>query len=727
MPDIDRYPIGDPTKLESGQRGVVEIVGKRPSANSSNDSGSDTGKINVLNNYRSYTYKFTLAALRSDQVNDPNSYRSKELDLVIARTGGKDTVGLTEPTKLSEMQFNATQKSVYDKNDAKANRSRAASTLSSNQELVSGFNEKSPGRFDFFIDNVEITTLMGFVKEASTTIPQTIQFNVFEPYSINGFIEALHVSAIAAGYLNYAQASFVLKTEFIGYPDDQSVENSFPEKIKNSERYFVFKFSGLDIDVDEKGTRYKCRGIPFNEIGFGQSNILKKPVQASGSTVKKLLENFMENITKQVLEANKGAREGSDATKGDIYEIKFPTDINGTLNFNSENDIGKSKILEPTKENTIYKFVDNGTEQPNGYVRTPGKNTKAVQQNIVGVPPVVNFFNNAAIHESIAAVIRDSTYLRDKLKDIKKHIDIDEMFDYFLISVDVEDQKEIDQIAQTFYKKFTYIVTEYKVHYTKIPGYESQGASANKLKNRSVRQYDYIYSGKNIDVLNFKLNFNLLYFEAIPYALGNNQRPIAKDLSGTPKKVDAKIKVQSRPQDQIPIPKQQVVPYDVVPTDGKSGQLLNDPYATLAINLHEAIINSRTNMIVGEISIVGDPVYIATSSIAKYRPPVSGVLTNNGEVAHTSGEVFITINFRNPIDIDPLDKGGLLNFGDKAPFSGIYKVIRVHSTFNEGKFTQRLEIIRIPGQVDNDKKETDPGTKIYSQVSSESSGGTTST
>lgn len=668
-------------------------------------------KENVLNSYRSYTYNFTLAAIRRDQVNNPESYRNSELDLVILKSSGKGN---------STLSTNVTP--IERKNTSE---NSSADTNESSSQLVEGFNKKSPGRFDMFIDGVEISTLMGFSKEASTTIPTTLKFDVFEPYSINGFIEALHVAAVAGGYLTYAQASFVLKMEFIGYPDDESVEDSTAKKIELSERYFVFKFTGIEIDLSEKGTRYKCSAIPFNELGFGQSNVIKKPTNASGSTVQELLEDLMKNITSQILDANKSSKEGLNANKGDIYEIKFPTYEEQSINFDGVNDIGKSKILEPNKENTLYKFVDNGEDQQDAYNPTPGGKTKVTKASIIGSTPVVNFFNGSVLNEAIAAVIRDSTYLRDKLKNIKQNLDENDMFDYFLVSVDVEDQTEIDEESRKPFRKYTYVVTPYKIHFTKIPNYASQLFDSSKMKKRTVREYNYVYTGKNIDVLNFKLNFNLLYFEAIPYAMGNNNRPGSKDLASSPKVDSIQVKGDSQTvikSNEIPVPKQDVVTYNTVPTDGKASQLLDDPYSVLAINLHEAVINSKVNMLTGEIQIIGDPLYLVTGSMANYRPklnPDMPSVTVSGEAAHTLGEVLININFSNPIDINPLEDGGMMYFDkNKAPFSGIYKVLKAHSSFKDGQFTQRLEIIRIPGQTDNTKEVTNPEEKVISKPTS---------
>jgi hypothetical protein len=60
-----------------------------------------------------------------------------------------------------------------------------------------------------------------------------------------------------------------------------------------------------------------------------------------------------------------------------------------------------------------------------------------------------------------------------------------------------------------------YVVTPYKVHYTKIPTYGAEQIDDKKLRKLSLRQYNYIYTGDNVDIITFKLNFNTLFFEAI--------------------------------------------------------------------------------------------------------------------------------------------------------------------------------------------------------------------
>ena len=168
---------------------------------------------NVLDSYRSYTYNFTLAALSKENMADPISYRNdKKLNFVILKSGGKGSLDK------SSTSYSAAAQSVYNNlstdptatvesiTAAKKNLDTANSI-----DLTTEFNKSSPGRFDMYLDDVEIETLMTFTANTDTTMATGVKFDVIEPYSINGFIEALHVGAVSAGYKSYIGASFLLK------------------------------------------------------------------------------------------------------------------------------------------------------------------------------------------------------------------------------------------------------------------------------------------------------------------------------------------------------------------------------------------------------------------------------------------------------------------------------------------------------------------------------------
>ena len=687
---------------------------------------AQTNKKNVLNSYRSYTYNWTLAALRKEAVNDPNSYRQSALDLVILQSGGKGYSGISTnvssvnrvsgretfdyETEESTPVYNAGEITGYTKEKVRKQGQRDVffQDKEIGRQLVQGFNQKSPGRFDMYIDNIEIETIMAFSKEGGTTLPTGFKFKVFEPYSINGFIEALHVSAVAAGYTSYAEASFILKLEFVGHPDDQTLFQT-SSIVENSTRFFTIKLTGVDVEIGEKGTSYSCSAIPWNDSAFGQANKLRRPITMSGNTVAEILENFAKNLNDQFKTDDQRAKAG--AKDSDEYEIKFPVRNETGLDYNQINEIGKSSLQTILRDNAIYKFPDPGRPTQ---TQTPQQRDAAPEEVKLhptsGTPPQIQFAENQQINEIIAAVIRDSEYVKNILKE--KKFDGNGFIDYFLIKSDVINKEEIDPVSRKPFQKFVYNILPYKIHFSRIPGYAGQKFDPTAITQLSLREYNYIYTGQNVDVLNFRLNFDKLFFEALPVALGNNDQPGARDSAGQPNDSAQQLTgtdLKNEKNDQIGSPTQRQVALDVVTDGANSGQPSNDPYYLLAKNLHSVIIDSKASMIKGEIEIIGDPFFLVTGGIGNYNPkpgPYSGS-TSDGEADYLQSEVLITINFRNPIDIQPLDKGGTMYFeSEKLPFSGVYRVIRVQSSFVEGNFKQKMEIIRYPGQIIGKVKET---------------------
>jgi hypothetical protein len=61
-------------------------------------------------------------------------------------------------------------------------------------------------------------------------------------------------------------------------------------------------------------------------------------------------------------------------------------------------------------------------------------------------------------------------------------------------------------------------------------------------------------------------------------------------------------------------------------------------------------------------------------------------------------EVFVRVDFRYPTDIS--EKQGVMNFNnfENVHFSGLYKVVQVESRFEQGKFTQVLDMVRYNNQ-----------------------------
>jgi hypothetical protein len=643
-----------------------EVVGKSPGATPATllpgtyqGAPGNLDKTNVLSGYRSFNYVFTFAALSTLEVNEPLNYRNRTLNLVIIKSGGKGP-----------------------------------------NALGSWLPPSSPGYYDLYIEDVEINSIMGFSEETSVSQPTGISFDVIEPYSMNGFLEALQVSAVKAGYSTYQNASYVLKMEFLGYPD--STDLGSPQPIPNSTRYFPVKITGMEISVDQRGTRYKVTAIPFNEAGFGMPSRLKKSVKISGEKVKDILTDLAKNINKQTVQADEDAR-GGPAPGHDVYSISFQGKAGLA--------IGETKVSEFLKDNSTYKFPDlKKVEKPTAYQQKPTPSSEQNASDPNSYKPTyikdvtAQFSEGKNITECIAAIIRDSKFGRKLIEDLAHNFNsvVDQYgrVDYFLIKLEVTNQSKNNPDTKRPYQNFNFVVSMHKIMHNRIPLFGNQQVNAEQLEQLALREYNYIYTGKNVDILNFKLNFNSLYFEAIPAALGKSYGPAARDVAGYNNKPEPKLGGDPSPSTSnlpLEVPKYKDNQLTSVDKDS-GGQRQSDPYASLAKGMHRAIIDSKASMLDGDLEILGDPFFIVTGGIGNYNAG-SGPVSDEGSANQNYGEIMIMIKFRNPIDINGFEQGGLLRFNPELiPFSGVYRVLEAKSSFKDGVFKQTLKILRVPGQ-----------------------------
>ena len=672
---------------------------------------------NVLNRYRNVTYNITLAALTPDNLRVPESYRSRKLKYVIASSKGKGSgaisadvvarkIDVTEESDVRDRGGNVVGKNttiVGAKEDFSA------------RDIVREFNKVSPGRFDMFIDGLEVNTLLSPNRETGPAIATTVKFEIFEPMSANGFIEALHVSALAAGWTGYLNACYVIRLDFVGYPDDE-VNPTAESKTINATRFFPIKLTGTEMEVTENGTRYRVSAIPFNEAGFANPNKIYTDISFSGNSVKEVLENLFEGINKSTKERAAKEKTPEAAKIIDRYELYFPALPKSGESLKIETtdtEIAKAKLNEMLRSNVVYKFppieqspdTTNQSDAETARLNRQAGNAPAATTNPKRYDPIKNqiqFASNSNIHEIIEAVIRDSLYFEKVLKDVETAKKGDGMIDYFQIMINtIPGPMDTTFNRQTFI--FQYIICPYKVHYSKLPGQQNSNFNANTMKNYVKRVYNYIYTGKNIDVLSFKLNFNNLFFQAANPKLGNSdisERGAGASNDPTVKAPTNGAKDASKDQnDRAPI----MPSVEAGSSTGRGQPIQQNPYYQIAFAAHQAILQS-TNMLTGEIEILGDPFYLATGGMGNYLPPLKDIaITQTGEANFNNGPVVARINFRNPVDID--EETGFTKFSETAvPFSGVYQVTRCQSTLRDGNFKQRLNIMRFNGQISENSK-----------------------
>jgi hypothetical protein len=252
-----------------------------------------------------------------------------------------------------------------------------------------------------------------------------------------------------------------------------------------------------------------------------------------------------------------------------------------------------------------------------------------------------------------------------------------------------------------------------------VPGTSRQVIDSKKLQNFSLRNYIYFYTGLNVDVLDFKINLNNLFFEELPKALGNNDADprvdSAKATNTSDTKQNSSANSQSGKNVEGTSPQYTTANASTTNPDGSINSTSPEAsgWRQSVKVMHEKISNS-TGLISGNLSILGDPYYLTASGSGNSlnKNCQLGQLVNGQEAAARAGRVLISLSFNNPDDIG---QSGFMNFNNNPiPISGLYQINMVKSTFKDGVFKQQLSILRLPGQSLESNRTVDNPSNVYS-------------
>lgn len=250
---------------------------------------------------------------------------------------------------------------------------------------------------------------------------------------------------------------------------------------------------------------------------------------------------------------------------------------------------------------------------------------------------------------------------------------------------------------------YVFSIIPYEADEAKFNGPNERPANTEELKAAAAKEYNYIYTGKNEDILNFDISFNNAFMQtsfanfgmnAAGVAGGTSTSAVAQDVSsGASTNTQSGTGGESATgglQEQSNI------------ASGGFGDALGsgDMRRRIAEVFHDRIINQTIDMVTAEMEIFGDPFYMP-QEMGNFvaRPGSSPNTTEEGTMRYQENEVFTVVNFKTPFDYQV--EGATMEFPKVVPqFSGLFSVWAVTNSFSGGKFTQTLKMIRRRGQDD---------------------------
>lgn len=725
------FPINDLTRsVDAVVAGAGGAFGNTISGMLGSLFAGSMPQANSLEQFASFNYVLTFGCLTSLELNFPDAtYRKREPSVIIASTGGG--AGANKATTLYETN----------------------------------------GRVEYFIDNLQVESLIIPNQKTRQTNATSVEFEVTEPYSMGLFLQTLQVASLRAGHKNYLEAPFIITIDFKGH-DDTGRTFTVPR----ARRMFPFKLADVTFNVNEGGSTYRVSGFPYNEEAFSDSiQTTQTDVTITGSTVSEMLQSGGQSLSVAMNDRSLELLEAGQIKSADQYVIMFPTadssasenllgaiqDAGGATTA-SESDPSAEATRELTDEQKAKLFetisgIQNGDipadfdaelQKILGIVIKRSDFGETIREysekeeniNPIGAGKIVKsfldggqtpfgkpkfsevegqsgVFSRGKVQISdegrritfpkgtrIQDVIEEVVLLSDYGRDLAfQEPDTNGMIEWYKLEAQVFDVTSTEQVTQTGKppRVYVYRVVPYKVHISKLTGATQPAPGIEQLKRQAVKEYNYIYTGKNKDILDFEINFDAAFFNALQPDLGqlNSDQKTGDTNRMAAGTSDAAPTINEGNTEVIPSEGQASTRSNAAVNNNRAvGGAAISPESQVARNFNEAIVNSPTDLVSIDFKIMGDPYYIADSGMGNYNAAPTGMLNINsdGAMNQQSGEVDIIMNFRTPLDYN--DNGGMdfpgMGTRPVGAFSGLYTVLTCSNRFSEGQFTQELSCIR---------------------------------
>lgn len=367
------------------------------------------------------------------------------------------------------------------------------------------------------------------------------------------------------------------------------------------------------------------------------------------------------------------------------------------------NAIGQSKIVKDPDEAGDQPTADADATT----VETEGNQPDRSRINELPELRTFSFAQGTKIQKMIEEVLLASEWGRG-IRERLETPDDKGMVEWFRIETAVFNQTDASQVSMTgdTPKVFVYKVVPYMVNANRFNSPTSPSPPLLGLFFNRPKEYNYIYTGENKDILNFDIKFDNAYFLGMNPDRGmlggnsrmNGQNARSVNSNGQPNIVTNQG--QQGVQSATGTPAVRENPTGPT-TGGEGGGGADNSEVQIARMFNDAIVNSKGDLVEVDLKIWGDPFYLSDSGIGNYTAGegFSFNITSDGAMNYLNGEVHVVLNFRTPTDYgsEYMEFPGFGMIPIKQ-FSGLYHVKEIASEFSGGEFTQELKLIRVLNQ-----------------------------
>ena len=642
---------------------------------------------NVLHKFASYNTIFTLSALSTREIRNPKEFFTATAHDIIARSGG-----------IAEGNFSSHREASANNRESRRDPSNETNKTIDKLGLGAKLGEASrvfKKDRDLYFKNVEMTSVPGLNDQRRLTSVTNIQMELVEPSGLT-LLEKVKAAAFNNGFLDHLDAPYLLTIEFKGFDEyGQEVK----ENTDYTKRVIPIKLITMDIDVNQAGSYYNIKAIPYNE--FALTNSFMYP-RTSGtlSSGDKTFKDAVKELQDILDEQNREEQVKGYNQYPDRYDISISNELNpeAQLSYELLGQAGmtqKKESVEPGSEAFTMEYIKFNSST----------NLLMTLENLMKTHPDYG-----------AKSFDDWTDKIPKMRSrgFNPNGALDTYFKYFRIRTSIEPTPKFDTIRQTNAKIIKIVVEPYYISaYNLVTAGIHQD---NNYQGYVAKAYNYIFTGDNIDILDLAINYKVAYYQSRLKDVEASENRTFSQLNDAPESDTGAPENRKRPDD---MPAHlNLLPLKSEASVYKSSNSNRTGVAGARIDqFFDAITNPLADMVVVTLGILGDPAWLGQGQFIPATPQNSNGSSRDNNIDFFRGgkmdnlwnpklkcfnydvaEPITNLTFKVPQDFD--DKTGVydMSAAQQAVFSGLYHVTMVQHSFTDGRFTQTLTMVRYNNQ-----------------------------
>lgn len=525
---------------------------------------------------------------------------------------------------------------------------------------------------DVYIDSLRFTSIIGNRQSGAATNNLDLEMQLVEPYGASLIGELAILAKEIKPEVNLSEIPYLLEIDFMGYKDDGRPVDSILKETGRKKKVIPVKILSIDMKLESAGARYTLQMVPYNLFAYtNRYGNIPKDLWTYGETVTDIcgagvngLIGGLNAIEKQKVEKDKTQE------FPDVYAIKFYSFNKAGTN---TKEMETSKVAYPVQAGPAT--ITHNRMMTENVVTKQGYTVKA----------------GTVIKEAIKDLVMGSEYFNLKMKPNEPNSSKDPAELIKIIPV-IKLQDKWDNIRNEFPKEITFHVTN-TLLFGEIFAYAGQAPLEDWGYSK---EYNYIFTGKNNDITNLDIEFNLLYYQNFfPDFVENSLMKTNAKATGE------KAPANSASNQGIAAPSIKagaIASY----APSQPARYINSQLAAEFFDLK--MNNSNADLIELNMTIIGDPDWIPQDASVRGGEisiaDKSELKDKNGSIAIDVAGVYVKLQLRTPRDYN--DTTGLMDLAqDKSLVGGVYQVISVENQFQSGKFSSVLNMVKVPKQEEN--------------------------